>query len=207
MDNTYTHTAQKLLETCKQACQLDEYRDQMQNLEEQINLALQKQLNENDRMENCQIQNSPRMNLDPSADNNEMNLTPINESIDEALIHSSTSNQSAMSFSKKLKTSSSTNKKSTNNSNNINYSKLKSVSSSSNLQAKKNKRNLLSMGEIIRNSPKSSSDIEVFVDVESLDDRTNNGSNFLNSNRIASDFNQMTNESIHFNDNYDLDQV
>lgn len=157
IDNVYTKTAQKLLDTCKQACDIPDYREKFQNLEDQIALAY--------HVNQAPIRHASSVSMDAFTDN-------------ESNAGANTTNELSETSTAPLKKPKPNSiKKLPVNQNNPNLNVIKP--SSSGLQAKKKK--IFPMGEIVKhkNSPRSGSDAEVFVDVESIDERVNSEIDFL----------------------------
>ncbi|RNA27955.1 hypothetical protein BpHYR1_003840 [Brachionus plicatilis] len=145
-----------MLDTCKNACDIPEYREKFQNLEDQIALAL--------HVNQTPIRHASSVSIDAYTDNeSSMGGTASIEGLETNLVQS-----------KKPK-SNPVKKMPVNQIQNLNIIKP----SGSGLQAKKKK--VFPMGEIVKhkNSPISGSDAEVFVDVESIDDRVNSEIDFL----------------------------
>lgn len=175
--NYYTNTAQKLLSVCSSSCN-SEYRDQLQQLED---MALQDAAaaDDDDNSEsgyNLQRSQSS-INTDAITDS-ESNFEKNDSEKREIKKTSSNSNLPIpmMTLSKQLKT---LNKKiSTNQKNRISHSSTPNMKqqasarpSTSGSVTKKNKEFFFPKIQNHKDSPRSGSDADVFVDVESIDDR------------------------------------
>lgn len=191
MNNSYTNTAQKMLDVCKQVCET-EYGDQFQHLENEIALAFQHQNLDDGSNNNTPMRMSSRISVDALTDSESNmgmgggpttsgNLSYIDESIEQQR-----SSMASASFSygfmenppKKIKK---TNKnKQPQPQSLMNYDAYRPMTSSAaSLKSNTNKNRFFSFGETIigtsssRNSPRSGSDVDVFVDIESVDDKIN----------------------------------
>lgn len=145
IENSYTKIAQKLLDTCKQACDIDEYKEKFQNLEDQIALTL--------HVSQAPIRHASSVSMDAYTDNESNTGTAgPSDTVETNLV-------------KKVKSNTVKKIPANQNTQSLNANKA----SSSGLQSKK-KQNF-PMGEIVKhkNSPRSGSDADVFVDVESVD--------------------------------------
>ena len=154
LNNSYTNTAQRLLSACRSACQED-YANQMEPLEEEIN----NKIIINDEQQEL-TRNASSISVDALTDS-ESNLASNyqdNESMDD------NPPIPVISMAKKLKAMN----KNASNSGSSRPNTSASFSMQSGQAFKKKKGNLLLSN---KNSPRSGSDAEVFVDVESIDDR------------------------------------
>jgi hypothetical protein len=173
LNNSYTNTAQKLLNACKKACNSD-FKEQLKQLEETIQISL---MQDNNNYE----ENSQGVTYSMDSESNLANSV-FNENEMYEVQPSTSSSSAAMmtpnfqlNKKPKLINKNSNSKLITNNNNN----KVSNRSSSGgentgNILTStklKNKQFFFASMPSNKNSPRSGSDAEVFVDVESIDDR------------------------------------
>ncbi len=167
-NNSYTSTAQQLLNACKDGCENSEWSDQLQQIEDQIERAMQDSFYQDTNSN----QSSSQQAASP--------VCPVDLTQSHAQVFA---NNQIISISKSKPKSSGG---STSNKNSAHQSSKKL-----NLQ----NRNFTMMNNIsMKNSPKSSSDAEVYVDVESVDDKAVDMSALLGS-RSNSMYNQTAGPS------------
>lgn len=157
---------------CKQVCE-SEYNEQLQHLEDEISLAIQQQTMDEVSVgggnsgSNCNtpMRNSSRISVDALTDGESnmggtsgmMNLSYVDESLEQPR----TSLEHVVKKQKK--------------SNNNKKQSMASDIFKFNIGSNKNKNTVFSSAVACssRNSPRSGSDAEVFVDIESVDERIN----------------------------------
>ncbi len=191
LNNSYTNTAQKLLTACQRACQVD-FDNQMSHLEEEINNKMLISLDDEHSQSGIFSGSSHVGKNNSTADylvDGESNLATSNqndsENLDDIQINNFSSNPQSSRYSstsllppKKIKSSNKNNFSNNNSDKNLAKSSFQSNGSTLNDGTgvnviKKKKQNPLfsSVIKFNKNSPKSSSDAETYVDVESIDDK------------------------------------
>jgi hypothetical protein len=171
-NNSYTNTAQRLLEACKTASE-NEYQEQFQQIENQLlNVAssyqqqmrdeLSQDNNSNQSGTGGPIGRSSSISVDdPLTDSESRPHNPSQQVFAQ--------NHQVISISNKsIKSSSSSSSSNQQPSVRLNFANLHALNSKASGSKKSSKDNLTLR---MKNSPKSSSDAEVFVDVESVDER------------------------------------
>lgn len=169
MNNSYTNTAQKLLNACKQACTVV-YKEQLKQHEEAIQMALLSEQNPDE--ENSQSGVFIDNESTPSVFHD-------NESYDAHPTTSSSANMATPTMNKKPKLNMNKNRVVSNKSSVSNLATDGQLTSNK----LKNKQFFFASMPSNKNSPRSGSDAEVFVDVESIDDRGFPLLNHVNFNR------------------------
>ena len=219
LNNSYTNTAQKLLSSCTAACDFD-YREQLQQLEEAILMNIQEDNNEDENSQSGYQPHRvmPRFSAETHTDS-ESNLTPNRNESDNYESYASTSAAASLpapmqSLTKKLKT---LNKKIiTNNAQPRPASGNERLSANMPGLSKKSKQFFFPSMASNKNSPRSGSDADVFVDVESIDDHRgfshvnmsnkvntkNNRANVMQQERRLVEQNEDENA---YNQNYDYE--
>ena len=190
LNNSYTNTAQKLLAACQQACQVD-FDNQMSHLEEEINNKIMISIDD-DHSQSGIFSNTGKSSsaADYLADSDSNFISSShndNENIDDVQMNHFSSNQQPNNSIRYSSTTLLPQKKVKSSNKNIssNNSTDKSLKSNfhlkegdyvdvlgSNLNKKKKQNPIFSsVIKFNKNSPKSSSDAETYVDVESIDER------------------------------------
>jgi hypothetical protein len=216
LNNSYTSTAQKLLSACQQACQFD-FDNQMSHLEEEISNKMMINLDDEHSQSGAfnesnhagkstaDFQTESEFNL-ATFNNNEIgNADKIQMSnFSSSQQSSNTSRYSSSTLMPHKKSKSSNKSVFSNNSfdkslgkSNFQHNNVFGGSGGSNLIKKKKQNPIFSsVIKLNKNSPKSSSDAETYVDVESIDERTGVHSLIGNNNARYTNNKKMTEEEI-----------